>query len=80
MSSMPVRDDQGPGTAGASACLSRSPARTQLQRLEALAHGEMVELRRRAQARPYPDAGCTEQASIAWDLGLDASHAGRAGP
>ena len=69
--------EEGPGTAGAFACppppAARTSAREQLQQLEQLARAELALLQLRAAAQPATAMPCPEQASVAWDLGLDAA-------
>jgi len=69
--------EEGPGIAGAFACPSpvaaRLSAREQLQQLEQLARAELALLALRAATQPATAMPCPEQASVAWDLGLDAA-------
>lgn len=66
MKALLPRDDQGPGNAGAFA-----HPREQLRQLEGLARQELRALQRQAAAQPAAPLRCHEEASLAWDLGLD---------
>jgi len=75
-----IRDDRGPGPAGAFARprdggagnAPRSSAREQLQRLEHLARRELAALQQQPTALPAAQLPCAEAVGMAWDLGLDA--------
>lgn len=62
-----------PVPAAAAASAQRASTREQLQRLEGLARSELAVLKQQAAASAPAQPACPEAASMAWDLGLDAS-------